>query len=523
MIPLRRSAFVVLALVAATPLSAQTAAPGACGQPSALTTRLAAQLPAGFPQLRLPLLLQRSEPAYVEFSLASPQEVSLYSESTTGDPVMALYDASGALLAWDDDSAGDLNALIVRSLDAGTYCTQLRAIGAAPVEAITFNLVVESGTFVPDLPPSGTIDCGGPGLAGYLAVGLTPQADPVGRAGRTNDATGESWYGLSVDAHATLRIDAASDEIDTVLEIFGEDGGTLHENDDYPGLGTDSRIEAAFAPGDYCVKVRGFAGAEGGYTLAVAPVEGSAQTDTTFGAVGAGPCGDPALTETLASGLTSSSAPTRINGATDPQIRAGWYSLSLAEQVEIMLQATSGELDTVLELYDGGGSLLVENDDYPGMGTDSRIDALLDPGDYCVLVRGFADSEGPFTLALSIAGGPAAAPDLPDPREAADIEDMGLLTDEVRSYAITSDEALFASFAVNEPGPVVVEGVSVSSAFLIALYDADAELVEATEMMPPFGAATLTLDLPVGVYLVGLVNDGVTGAPLLRQITVRRP
>lgn len=188
-----------------------------------------------------------------------------------------------------------------------------------------------------------------------------------------------------------------------------------------------------------------------------------------------------------------------------------------------MLQATSGELDTVLELYDGGGSLLIENDDYPGMGTDSRIDALLDPGDYCVLVRGFADSEGPFTLALSIAGGPAAAPDLPDPREAAEIEDMGLLTDEVRSYAITSDEALFASFAVNEPGPVVVEGVSVSSAFLIALYDADAELVEATEMMPPFGAATLTLDLPVGVYLVGLVNDGVTGAPLLRQITVRRP
>jgi hypothetical protein len=379
-------------------------------------------------------------------------------------------------------------------------------IGTAPVESMTFNLVVEAGTFVPDLPPEGSGDCGGPGLAGYLGVGLGPSSDPIGRAGRTSDETGESWYGLSVDAPAMLRIDAASDEIDTVVEVLGPDGAAMHENDDFPGLGTNSRVEAAFEPGEYCVKVRGFAGARGGYTLAVAPMDETAPPDTSGGGVGAGPCGDPALTRVLAQVLTLRRRRPGWTAQPTPGSARGGTACHWPRRWSFRFRPPAANGYRAGTLRRSGG-LLVENDDYPGMGTDSRIDASLDPGAYCVLVRGFADAAGPFTVALSIAGGPAAAPDLPYPKEADEIEDLGLLAEVLRSYAVTADPALFAMFAVNEPGPVVIEGVSVSSAFRIALYDADADLMEATEMTPAFGAATLTLDLPVSVYIVGLVNE----------------
>ncbi len=530
MVPFLRLGIVALATLAATPLAAQT---GACGQPVILTTRLGAPLPAGFPQLRLPLFLQRSEPAYVEFTLAVAQTVTLGTENTEGDPVLALYDRSGSLLGWDDDTGGDLDSLIEQALEAGTYCAQVRPVGTAPIDSIAFNLVLQGGSTdsaiaAPALLQD-SVDCGGPGLAGTLAAGVTPDSGTVRLTGQTDADTGESWYGLSVASPTRLQLDASSAEIDTVLEVLGVDGDRLHENDDHPDLGTDSRIEATLMPGDYCVKLRGFAGAQGSYTLAIAPLGDSDAADATASGGDAsaheGPCSDPDLTTMLAQGVTGASAPTRLEASIDPRIGAGWFALSLDDGVAVSLEATSPDLDTVLELYDLNGRLLLENDDFAGMGTDSRIDAPLEPGDYCVLVRGYAGAEGDFTLALSLGGGAGAAEpaDLPDPRQPDEIEDMGLLTDVVKSYAITSAPALFAGFEVGDAGSVVVEGVSISSAFRVALYDADGGLIEVTDVVPAFDAATFSLDLPPGAYLVALINEEATGAPILRQITVSRP
>lgn len=530
MVPFLRPGIFALATVAATPVVAQT---GACGQPEILTTRLGAPLPAGFPLLRLPLFLQRSEPAYVEFSLAVAQTVTLQTENTEGDPVLTLYDRSGSLVGWDDDSAGDLDSLIELVLEVGTYCAQVRPVGAAPIDSVAFNLVLQGGSTGPaSAPPSTSQDsvaCGGPGFAGTLAAMVTPSSGPSRQTGHTDADTGESWYGLSLASPTRLQLDASSSEIDTVLEVLGADGGSLHENDDYPDLGTNSRIEATLMPGDYCVKVRGFAGAQGSYTLAVEPL-GEADVSGATPSEGDdpahdGPCSDPDLTSLLAMGVSGAAEPTRLEASIDPRIGAGWFALSLDEGVEVALEAGSPDLDTVLELYDFNGRLLFENDDFAGMGTDSRIDTALEPGDYCVLVRDYAGGEGDFTLALSIADESRAGDpdDLPDPRQADQIEDLGLLTDVVRSYSITSTPALFAGFEMAEAGPVVVEGVSISSAFRVALYDADAGLIEVTDVVPAFDAATLSLDLSAGTYFVALINEEAPGSPLLRQITISRP
>ena len=61
---------------------------------------------------------------------------------------------------------------------------------------------------------------------------------------------------------------------------------------------------------------------------------------------------------------------------------------------------TTGELDTLLYLYSGAGSLLLLNDDsyISGRRTSSNIRASLEPGLYFVLVRGYLFEVGEYTL-----------------------------------------------------------------------------------------------------------------------------
>jgi hypothetical protein len=203
----------------------------------------------------------------------------------------------------------------------------------------------------------------------------------------------------------------------------------------------------------------------------------------------------------------------------DPQSGQSWFGLSVGEWVELRLDTMSGEFDTMVELHDMAGGFLASNDDGPEGGTDSRIETTLGPGDYCVTVRSFDGTVGAFDVALAVAGAPTTVP--LDPAEAGAIEDMGVLETEVRSYTISGDPALWASFVVTEPGPVTVQGVSVSSAFSVTLYAEDGTELGATGPVEPMSAATISVDLAPGSYRVALVNDGASGT-ILRQITVTR-
>jgi len=66
---------------------------------------------------------------------------------------------------------------------------------------------------------------------------------------------------------------------------------------------------------------------------------------------------------------------------------------SLSEDMVVRLEARAGDMggDPVLELYDAVGGMVVTDDDSGGM-LDARAETELQAGDYCLLVRGFADS-----------------------------------------------------------------------------------------------------------------------------------
>jgi hypothetical protein len=104
---------------------------------------------------------------------------------------------------------------------------------------------------------------------------------------------------------------------------------------------------------------------------------------------------------------------------------------------------------------------------------------------------------------------------------AANIEDMGVLGDVVRSYTIGGEATLWASFALEAPASVNVNGMSVSSDFSIAVFAEDGTLIGEAGPVAALSPADVAADLAAGSYLVALTNHGAFGT-ILRQITVTR-
>ena len=485
---------------------AQVAA--ACGQTEALTESLDLALSPGFEAVRRVVQLRRNEARYVEFTLDGTQGVTLRTEALGTDLAMALYDEAGQLLGWDDDSGGGLNPLVALELDAGRYCVQVRPIDAAPIDVAEFVLVFDSGV---GLPPGQQPPCSDVEATRDLAFGLATPVDPVVVDDVTVPQIGWRDFRLSLAESLGLSIDLASGEFDTVLEVFDASGASIASNDDFSG--TDSRIEQVFASGDYCVRARSFAGEGSAFTMAVSGADIAPPVL---------PCGDPARTAVLAAGFGRAATPVVLQGEVDPDLRQSWFSLNIAESIDLRLDSRSLVIDTMIELHDSSGALLEQNDDGPD-GTDSRIETALEPGDYCVTVRGYGESAGPFDLSLVPAGMEPPPPQMerPDPATATSVENMGALGDAVRSYTIGGDATLWASFTLEASASVIVNGMSISSDFSVALFAEDGTPLGEAGSVPAMTPADLAVDLPAGAFLVALTNHGAFGT-ILRQITVTR-
>jgi hypothetical protein len=489
------------------PAGAWAQTTGACGQTAVLTETLQAPLSPGFAPIRQFVQIRRNEPRYVEFSLDTPQDLTLRTEAPTIDPTIALYDRGGQVVAWDDDGGGGTDALVAQSLSAGDYCVQVRPIGAEPVDFAELVLILEEGFTV---LPGQEAPCTA-ATTQDLAMGVSSPFESIALDGVTDPASGRSDYRLSLAGPLGMRIDLASGEFDTLLEVYDAAGNQVATNDDFSG--TDSRVEQAFAPGDYCVVARGFDDGGGAYTMAMS------ESDVEPPPL---PCSDPALTTVLATGFGPEGEAARAQGSIDPDLLRSWFALNVAAPVDVQIDARSAALDTILEIHDSTGSLVAENDDGPD-GTNSRVETALAAGDYCVTVRDYNDATGAFDLSLVPVGmAPPPTPNGgPDPAQATEVEDMGVLGDIVRSYTIGGGETLWASFTLESPAPVTVSGMSVSSEFSVALFAQDGTPLGEAGPVAAMNPAEVTADLPAGAFMVALTNHGATGT-ILRQITVSR-
>lgn len=265
-------------------LAQDASATGVCGQPTALTQTHSEALTPGFSDISLVLKPARSEPAYLEFEVAETTELTFETLARDVDPVLTLFGEGGQMITWDDDGAGNLDARISATLEPGKYCTQLRLISSQPVSTATVVLLGTDG--LPPDPMAAENEaiaamCADPARAPVLSDNVGA-GDTFTGNGNVTYAAQSGAFRISLPEAATLRIDALSPSIDTVLSVRDADGALVTENDDHQDMsGGDSRIEQSFAAGDYCLVVKPYSESEGTFTVSVTGMGGAASSTGT--------------------------------------------------------------------------------------------------------------------------------------------------------------------------------------------------------------------------------------------------
>lgn len=191
---------------------------------------------------------------YWSFSGRSGDQIMILMESREVDTFLVLFGPDDRFLTVDDDSGGDLDAMIRRFVlpSSGIYNIVATSYGGSEEGSYTLELERTDTRREPLELAGGTISAG----------------ETV--TGELQDWTGDAWLFVGSEGDQ-VTISLESDEFDTVLEIWGPDLAPI-ESDDDGGVGTNSLIEDLRlpGPGTYNIVARGYSrGERGSYTLTV--------------------------------------------------------------------------------------------------------------------------------------------------------------------------------------------------------------------------------------------------------------
>lgn len=308
-------------------------------------------------------------------TVATGQTLRVDLSSAAFDTYLIAYDASGNVLASDDDGSGGTNSRLTREFSAGTY--YLAANSYLPGRTGAYSLsvaVAQSACVITGTTTAITI---GPTVTGALA-----STDCV-----MSDGSYADVYRLTVATGQTLQIDLASTAFDAYLGLYDSNGSLITSNDDGGG-GTNARISRSFSAGTYYILANSlFSGRTGAYTLSVVVPTVSAVCTTAN-----------ATTITLGQTIAGSLGTT---DCTLSQSYADIYRLTLTTAQSIRIDLTSGAFDTFLVLYDANGTLITTDDD-GGLITDSRIDRSLAAGTYYIASTSYsAGRTGAYQLSVA--------------------------------------------------------------------------------------------------------------------------
>jgi hypothetical protein len=495
---------------------------GACGQPQALTYSLPGPLDQT-PMAPLSVQIERAEPVYLEFTLTGESRVALRTEVDDGsDPYLALFSAGGGLIAQDDDTAGNLNALIDSTLAPGTYCAQLRMYGGASdaLPRITLNAATgEAAEALAVVPPDpgeadAAVNCTDPALTADLGTALAPG---FGRLERSSEVPQGLRSDLRISvAEATLfQADTTNSAFDTVVTLTDAGGNVVATNDDGPNMGTDSRVAVELQPGDYCLSVRDYAGGGGATTLVMsdtpdAPVAGDISTA----------CTNPELTQPFGAALAQGVGRSVMSGMLDAGSRRDWQ-IEVAEAGTYQFDLGSEAFDSYLTLLDASGIVLQVNDDREGS-IDSRIVADLAPGSYCLAVEALGGGVGgAFQVSASdqiddstsspFAVPACSAPDLTAPLGVDPAPGFG--THSVEGEIAPNSRRDWA-FSVAQGASVRFEARSQALDTILTVYDASGAVVGQNDDGPSGTDSLLSLPLAAGDYCVTVEGFIGAGGPI---------
>ncbi|MBW4437237.1 MAG: PPC domain-containing protein [Pleurocapsa minor GSE-CHR-MK-17-07R] len=300
------------------------------------------------------------------FNAEAGQSYTISLSSPEFDTYLAVLDASGTVIASNDDTNGTDSLLENLTVPAGE--TTVRVGSFANFGAGTYTILIS---------PAGSSAVGQP-----TAPAATPATAPAGDAivfTGSRSANVDDTYTFQGNAGDTVTIDMISDAFDTLLRLNSPSGIEVATDDDSGDVFNAQIVTTLPETGEYTIVATSFSAASSG-----------AYTITVTGAAGGG------------SSLSSSSA-------AEPQIITGTRESGVDNDFPVAATAGDTLVISLVSTYDNQVRLLDESGTEIGFDDDSGDDfnALLtitvpETGVYTVRAGAFSSlSEGDFILTIS--------------------------------------------------------------------------------------------------------------------------
>jgi hypothetical protein len=234
------------------------------------------------------------------------------------------------------------------------------------------------------------------------------QGDSLTPTCGSGQPTSDAVYQLVVDGPRLAFVTPSGTSPGSVLAVSSAICSSLNELACIAGAGGVEQALGILAPGTYFFGSEE-PGAQPGFTLLLDP------HDT---------CARPRPINAVPNSTVRLEGTTRLAANDFSNLACGGggrgadhvYELVIAAPTTVdirTLQFNGQAFDTVLAIQSGAcgvGAYLACNDDTPGQpgvpGTLSRIQTTLQPGTYYVVVDGFGNAQGPYTLEVTLGGSP---------------------------------------------------------------------------------------------------------------------
>ncbi len=192
-------------------------------------------------------------------TVGAGETVTLRAVSMEFEPVLSVFDETGALVAYNDlgDTFGDVSTSFVADA-AGRYVVVVSGWSDLDLGAYVLSSVLAGG---------------GPQTASHVELPVTLESaistDMAPAPGAFGG--GAEYFSFVVTEELLLMATMTSFDLDPVLTLYDEDGNIVATNDD-DGFTTDSLLVALLDPGSYVLAASTYyAGESGEYTLTVEP------------------------------------------------------------------------------------------------------------------------------------------------------------------------------------------------------------------------------------------------------------
>jgi hypothetical protein len=417
------------------------------------------------------------------------------------DTYLILADSNGRVIANDDNSGPEDNALITASLEAGTYTTISTTAGTATG---SYKLLAR----VEDQRQCSTAQL----KQGELVSGELADTDCRGLDlfVPSSDVKYVDSYEFELTDPKLVMITLRSAGFDTFLTLLDSSGESLLDNDDLEETMTDSQLLVSLPPGKYKVLASSFDPATGKYQIDLVTedlrpclLEPLPLSSSRNGALTAGDC---RFLDFLIPGVD--------------RISVDVFSFKIDKRSVLTFDAKSSAFDVAVFVVDSK-MRIVNGDDDGGGGTNAKLDILLNPGDYSVVVTTFDDRLGAYDLVTSVREPRTCAAETIGP----DATIVGALTasdcrlrDFVPGFT-EEDPADQYTLTLTERRKVMVEAGSSDFVAAVLPLDADYNVLEHAELdiTEERGIATFTAN--PGTYRLAVTTFTETGAYVVKTST----